>query len=509
MTLSPKCRHIKLAVGVGVGAAVAFAVYVCCTFVLDIRILATPDKSKLREESDTRVIIDEAEVAEARQSLGPSTLPYGCGEGPNGAFAYCRFRKVCITLDNLHPAALFVDSVDCNTKAEATIASSWHNNRIHCLSNVNDHNQLQIGPGTGIDALQRRYQPGEIFLDTGTSPNHPYHSLQQILAFWSLALHDRIDKNVVITYRRQMTNPWVHHVMAALSIKQKQIKLSRSVPQCFQSVTVVSEKDPVFLSPIEADIFRSFVWQHAESEFIPQRAMALSQQTQCHPESDSESSPTGSLFQHILHDKLLPRAELEWSAISRARSHMRSPPKVVLLVRKKNRRLLNQDALVAMLQQLPIELELIDPTSMTFKEEVTKLRSSHIAIGVKGAAFTSSLFMKRNSAIVEIFSHKYGEIDYARPSIQLGLRYYWVRDTAFRNKPAHADLHAKCVTKPFTETHVESSMCFREWRNNDVCAPLDEVMFVFLNLIEAYHGQRLRDWVNPGVRYDPNPDCGR
>ncbi|CAN4109220.1 unnamed protein product [Withania somnifera] len=102
-------------------------------------------------------------------------------------------------------------------------------------------------------------------------------------------------------------------------------------------------------------------------------------------------------------------------------------PKVVIIARNDSRAILNEDSLVKMAQDIGFQVEVLRPQRTTELAKIYRsLNSSDVMIGVHGAAMTHFLFMRPDSAFIQIIplgTDWAADTYYGQPAIKLGLKY--------------------------------------------------------------------------------------
>ncbi|XAR72351.1 Protein O-GlcNAc transferase [Bertholletia excelsa] len=117
-----------------------------------------------------------------------------------------------------------------------------------------------------------------------------------------------------------------------------------------------------------------------------------------------------------------------------------SKPKLVILSRKGNREITNENLLVKMARQMGFEVEVLRPYRTT---ELAKLylalNSSDVMVGVHGAAMTHLLFMRSGSVFIQVIplgTEWAAEAYYGEPAVKLGLKYM-----SYKILPKESSLH--------------------------------------------------------------------
>ncbi|KAK4345966.1 hypothetical protein RND71_036142 [Anisodus tanguticus] len=102
-------------------------------------------------------------------------------------------------------------------------------------------------------------------------------------------------------------------------------------------------------------------------------------------------------------------------------------PKVVIIARNDSRAILNEDSLVKMAENIGFQVEVLRPQRTTELAKIYRsLNSSDVMIGVHGAAMTHFLFMRPDSAFIQIIplgTDWAADTYYGQPAVKLGLKY--------------------------------------------------------------------------------------
>jgi len=94
----------------------------------------------------------------------------------------------------------------------------------------------------------------------------------------------------------------------------------------------------------------------------------------------------------------------------------------LFISRKENRRVINEDELVAVLTKFGFKS--IAPESLSVAEQVALFAAAEVVIGVHGAALTNTVFCSPGTKVIEIFAPDYVNPCYRKLSSQVGLEYW-------------------------------------------------------------------------------------
>ncbi|XP_010523817.1 PREDICTED: uncharacterized protein LOC104802078 [Tarenaya hassleriana] len=117
-------------------------------------------------------------------------------------------------------------------------------------------------------------------------------------------------------------------------------------------------------------------------------------------------------------------------------------PKLVILSRNGSRAILNENLLVELAEGLGFLVEVLRPDRTTELAKIYRsLNSSHVTIGVHGAAMTHFLFLKPETVFVQIIpigTDWAAETYYGEPAKKLGLKYI-----PYKIKPTESSLYGE------------------------------------------------------------------
>ncbi|KAJ8570469.1 hypothetical protein K7X08_037441 [Anisodus acutangulus] len=119
--------------------------------------------------------------------------------------------------------------------------------------------------------------------------------------------------------------------------------------------------------------------------------------------------------------------DINRSALSEKWNMKMKKPKVVIIARNDSRAILNEDLLVKMAENIGFQVEVLRPQRTTELAKIYRsLNSSDVMIGVHGAAMTHFLFMRPDSAFIQIIplgTDWAADTYYGQPAVKLGLKY--------------------------------------------------------------------------------------
>ncbi|KAJ8534193.1 hypothetical protein K7X08_007517 [Anisodus acutangulus] len=132
-------------------------------------------------------------------------------------------------------------------------------------------------------------------------------------------------------------------------------------------------------------------------------------------------------FRDMLDEAYLPRIRglIQEEMIEEKRDLKK--PEVVIIARNDSRAILNEDLLVKMAENIGFQVEVLRPQRTTELAKIYRsLNSSDVMIGVHGAAMTHFLFMRPDSAFIQIIplgTVWAADTYYGQPAVKLGLKY--------------------------------------------------------------------------------------
>ena len=94
----------------------------------------------------------------------------------------------------------------------------------------------------------------------------------------------------------------------------------------------------------------------------------------------------------------------------------------IFISRKENRRVINEDELVAVLTKFGFKS--IAPESLSVAEQVSLFAAAEVVIGAHGAALTNTVFCSPGTKVIEIFAPDYVNPCYRKLSSQVSLEYW-------------------------------------------------------------------------------------
>jgi hypothetical protein len=170
--------------------------------------------------------------------------------------------------------------------------------------------------------------------------------------------------------------------------------------------------------------------------------------------------------------------------------YSRPPKTVTLIVRKKNRRIHNEQELYdALVNFHPfIQVRIVDYDKLTFKEQVDVMRTSGVVIAIHGAALTNSMFLPKHAAVIEIFPFGVYDVkkhDYARGMNEY-TNYLHFKISNVTNMVLYKDVWSqeskiKCVEQ-LSNSWTECGSKF-QWQADSI-VPTDEFLAVYAKAIE-------------------------
>lgn len=102
-------------------------------------------------------------------------------------------------------------------------------------------------------------------------------------------------------------------------------------------------------------------------------------------------------------------------------------PKLLLLSRQKSRKILNEDEMVKMMEQLGFQVQIALPSEMSKLGQFAQIvNSCDMMVGAHGAGLTNEIFLPNGAVVVQIvpLGLEWGsEHYYARPAVDMGLNY--------------------------------------------------------------------------------------
>ncbi|ESQ49037.1 hypothetical protein EUTSA_v10020581mg [Eutrema salsugineum] len=152
------------------------------------------------------------------------------------------------------------------------------------------------------------------------------------------------------------------------------------------------------------------------------------------PSLVQDDTTTINEFRNLLDRAYRPRInrlesteEHRFHSKAAKRRRMANRPKLVLFSRTGSRAITNEDLMVKLAQRIGFQVEVLRPDRKTELAKIYKVvNSSHVMVGVHGAAMTHFLFMKPGSVFIQIIplgTDWAAETYYGEPAKKLGLDY--------------------------------------------------------------------------------------
>ncbi|XP_010269722.2 PREDICTED: uncharacterized protein LOC104606300 [Nelumbo nucifera] len=117
-------------------------------------------------------------------------------------------------------------------------------------------------------------------------------------------------------------------------------------------------------------------------------------------------------------------------------------PKLVIILRKGSRRIVNEDAMIKLAEEIGFHVQVLRPSRTTELAKIYRaLNSSDALLGVHGAAMTHLLFMRPGSVFIQVIPLGIdwaAETYYGEPAMKLGLKY-----VGYKILPRESSLYRK------------------------------------------------------------------